>query len=142
MNSIGKQQPRHVSRREQKVINRLRFLLRRQLLAMGGNDVMWKDDDPYLGMVAMNGKRCCQPVHIFSELTDDDPHWNAALYWAKYREVASLATGYALDDDGAWKSHSWVLKGDEIIETIAPKQGYFGIVLNYDQTIWFWTHQC
>ena len=41
-----------------------------------------------------------------------------------------IATGWALSDDGIWRSHSWgVLRDGTVVETTCSRIGYFGVVL-------------
>jgi len=57
-----------------------------------------------------------------------------------------FATGYALND-GIWRQHSWgVNDAGEILETTAPREAYFGIVLDRARasmmrTEWLWRQQ-
>jgi len=42
-------------------------------------------------------------------------------------------TGYALSEDGLWRCHSWLqTPSGELLETTAPRERYFGIVLAGD----------
>lgn len=41
-------------------------------------------------------------------------------------KVDSIAIGFALSADGLWRSHSWGLKKDKIVETTQPFIRYFG----------------
>lgn len=129
MNNTSKQQPAQRSRRQQKVTTKIRAMLRDKLLAVGGTDVLCHDDDLHLGLVPLTGERFCQPVKSPDHHMTDFPHWNAVLYWARFPERSTLVTGYALDADGVWRNHSWILENDQLIETIAPKQAYFGVQL-------------
>lgn len=44
------------------------------------------------------------------------------------REVeAKVWTGFALSQDGCWRSHSWCELGGQFIETTVPRVAYFGI---------------
>lgn len=53
----------------------------------------------------------------------------AALFNAS--KIDAIVTGYALADDGGWRSHTWGLIGKTLIETTPAKYGkYFGVQLN------------
>jgi hypothetical protein len=41
-------------------------------------------------------------------------------------KIDSVATGFALSNDGLWRSHSWGLKEGKIFETTQPFICYFG----------------
>jgi len=40
-----------------------------------------------------------------------------------------MVTGYALSEDGLWRSHSWLLKDSKVYETTESRLMYFGVVL-------------
>ena len=40
-----------------------------------------------------------------------------------------IVTGYALSEDGLWRSHSWLMKNSEVYETTESRLKYFGVVL-------------
>lgn len=42
-------------------------------------------------------------------------------------------TGLALSNDGCWRVHSWVMNGDNVIETTEPRLLYFGIPLSPEE---------
>jgi hypothetical protein len=43
-----------------------------------------------------------------------------------------IGSGFALSDDGLWRHHSWLLRGDTIIETTEPRDAYFGATFDPD----------
>ena len=46
-----------------------------------------------------------------------------------------IVTGWALSDDGIWRSHSWSIQKDgAVVETTCPRIGYFGVVLNAEES--------
>jgi hypothetical protein len=46
-----------------------------------------------------------------------------------------IVTGWALSDDGIWRSHSWGVQRDgTVVETTCPRIGYFGVVLNPEES--------
>jgi hypothetical protein len=62
-----------------------------------------------------------------------DCHGNASRLWDE-RDGLSIATGYALSDDGLWRQHSWCVGGDGIpVETTEKRVLYFGYVLTEDE---------
>jgi hypothetical protein len=61
----------------------------------------------------------------FEEGEPNGCHENARQLWAKGR--GTLCTGYALSEDGLWRSHSWIEAADgRVIETTSPRTAYFG----------------
>ena len=43
--------------------------------------------------------------------------------------IIGIGTGYALADDGLWREHSFGVLREGVLETMAPKQKYFGLLL-------------
>ena len=50
-------------------------------------------------------------------------------------------TGYALSDDGLWRSHSWVVTDEVLYETTVARELYFGIELEEEEALWFWLQE-
>lgn len=54
----------------------------------------------------------------------------------------SIATGYALSEDGLWRSHSWVIQPMKrtvrVWETTVKRVAYFGVVLTDEECEQFW----
>jgi hypothetical protein len=66
-------------------------------------------------------------------------HDNASRLTRLNSEKMVLMTGYALSDDGMWRSHSWCLSSEDdgsftIIETTVPRLAYFGHIVRRNQT--------
>lgn len=63
-------------------------------------------------------------------------HSNAAQLWNSNRATLTIATGYALSDNGLWRQHSWVMRKQaeaeqcRILETTVKRTRYFGFILN------------
>lgn len=60
-------------------------------------------------------------------------HWNVADLWRESRGHIMVATGLALADDGAWRSHSWGVRGKMVVETTNRFDAYYGVLLEYDE---------
>lgn len=117
-----------------------RITLFEKLLAIGGQKVTFRENDFVLTMVATKGKQLLQPVQTRDDFPKKGgPHFDAALFWMKYVETAFIGTGFALNDDGIWQSHSWVMMDDHIIEMTEPKKAYYGIQLNQPDSLFFWS---
>ncbi len=54
-------------------------------------------------------------------------HTNSEALAKKYPHYRKV-TGFALDEDGVWRDHSWVINDrlDEILETTTIRKVYFG----------------
>ncbi|MFD0575719.1 hypothetical protein [Dactylosporangium darangshiense] len=60
---------------------------------------------------------------------DNACHENVAVLWTD-GAVAAVGTGYALSDDGLWRSHSWGVDADgTAVETTVERVAYHGIAL-------------
>lgn len=61
-------------------------------------------------------------------------HANSAYLWDANRGHCSIATGYALSEDGLWRCHSWVVQPRSrtmrVWETTVKRVAYFGFVMN------------
>lgn len=61
-------------------------------------------------------------------------HANSAYLWDANRGHCSIATGYALSEDGLWRCHSWVVQPRSrtmrVWETTVKRVVYFGFVMN------------
>jgi hypothetical protein len=53
----------------------------------------------------------------------------AAVWTKKIFGIISIATGYALSDDGLWRQHSWGILREGVLETTKVRVKYFGILL-------------
>jgi len=57
-------------------------------------------------------------------------HDNVAELWRR-GVIEHVVTGYALSDDGLWRSHSWGVRSDGyLVETTVERVRYFGVVLS------------
>lgn len=61
-------------------------------------------------------------------------HANSAYLWDANRGHCSIATGYALSEDGLWRCHSWVVQPRSrtmrVWEMTVKRVVYFGFVMN------------
>lgn len=64
-------------------------------------------------------------------------HCNSANLWDANRDRCFIATGYALSEDGLWRSHSWVVQPMprtlRVWETTVKRVAYFGVVLTEEE---------
>jgi hypothetical protein len=57
-------------------------------------------------------------------------HQNIAAIWKFQRPgIVSIATGYALSEDGLWRQHSWGVLQEGLLETTEGRTRYFGVLL-------------
>lgn len=56
-------------------------------------------------------------------------HTNAALGWRSAPGEYTIATGYGLSEDGIWRQHSWLMRGECVVETTVSRLLYYGFEL-------------
>jgi hypothetical protein len=96
--------------------------------AAGGEEVVpHLEPDGFIDHLLKNGKLLQPAAVVMKRMKASDCHGNAATLFRAGKGV--IATGYALDADGLWRQHSWVLdKKDRVIETTVRRVAYYGIV--------------
>jgi hypothetical protein len=58
-------------------------------------------------------------------------HQNIASIWKLQKPpIVSIATGYALSEDGLWRQHSWGVLQNGLLETTEERARYFGILFS------------
>ena len=104
------------------------LLLKDKLLQIGGTHLVAPTEpDPDLENLLVHGHTIEGAVR-FEEMAENSCHWNVAVLWLqKHHELAAVATGYALSDDGLWRQHSWGIQDNAILETTEPRKCYFGL---------------
>jgi hypothetical protein len=105
-------------------------ILRRLLLKMGGIELVAPPSaDGVLRLLIDHGLIMSGPV-IRKLMADSACHNNVSLLWALQKpKVVGIGTGYALSSDGLWRQHSWGVRRGGLVETTAPRDQYFGILL-------------
>jgi hypothetical protein len=116
-------------------------MLKQKLLSVGGRDVSRQPDPHVDGLVARGEVFPASPRKKVRG-TRNRCHQNVALSYARNQTVGSgpsceIATGYALSSDGIWRSHSWLWDGEQVVETTADFQAYFGVLLDPAEALKF-----
>lgn len=108
--------------------------LRDKLLTFGGDEACMPAIDPDYAKLMARGQFWYGDSVELIEGNANQCHMNSAQLWNENRDICSIATGYALSDDGMWRQHSWVIRpmGDDvgILETTSERIGYYGFILN------------
>jgi len=107
---------------------KFRRLSKLMLAAAGGEEVVpHQEPDGFIDALLKNGK-LLQPAAIaMKRMTASDCHGNAATLFRAGKGM--IATGYALDEDGLWRQHCWVVDSKRrVIETTVRRRAYYGIV--------------
>lgn len=110
--------------------------LQQKLLAIGGKRLIWRGREPHLKSLLAHGQLCKQRVKRHW-MIPGQCHRNAAKLWGKDVSGTTIVTGYARWGD-FWQQHSWVLKGDRLIETTFRVDDYFGMALDEFTALKFW----
>jgi len=58
-------------------------------------------------------------------------HQNSIEFYLDGENNYKLCTGFALSNDGLWRSHTWLINEDNLpVETTVGRERYFGVVLD------------
>jgi hypothetical protein len=103
-----------------------------RLLAQGGHTVVipFADVDMTPLFMGRKDRNATPPKKI--ELIKGEVsacHANSAKLWKKSPKTTQFVTGYALSADGIWRRHSWVMRGETLIETTVRRRKYSGFAL-------------
>lgn len=135
--SVGKSNPQTRMPKD-KVTRKWWSQFTKKLLAIDGQEVIWLEREPHLIHLLSNGQLCEQAVRI-QRGRRNACHYNAARLWAKDVTNTQLVTGYGFRRaDGLWRQHSWIVKGDKLIETTVRFDNYYGVVLKPLEALEFW----
>jgi len=102
--------------------------LEQRLLSMGG-DMVVPRREPDQDKILSGGRLWTgYNIKIISG-TPNNCHGNVAELWRSNPKRYHIETGWALSEDGLWRQHSWIIDGRTVIETITPREKYFGFAL-------------
>ena len=105
-------------------------LLRRRLLAIGGQEVVLTREK-HLELLLSRAQTWKRVTPRKVPGTVNQCHKNSAVAYAKAPTKHQIVTGWALHgDDVVWRQHTWLLRGDQLCETTWPAKIYFGVVLD------------
>lgn len=110
--------------------------LKQKLLTIGGNRVIWRGREPHLKKILDHGQLFKHRVKRHW-MIPGQCHRNAAKLWGKDVSGTTIVTGYARYGE-FWQQHSWVLKGDRLVETTFRVDDYFGVALDEFTALKFW----
>ncbi len=102
--------------------------LEQKLLSMGGEMVVPRREPDQDKILSRGTLWNDDLVEVVSGIPCNC-HGNVADFWRNNPKRYSIATGWALSDDGLWRQHSWIIDGSTLIETTIPREKYFGFVL-------------
>lgn len=107
--------------------------LKEKLLSYGG-DIVAETYEEDIDKLLKRGE-FFEPVEVVvRKMTPSKCHRNCADVYNKNKNL-KIVTGWALLD-GVWIQHSWLYDSvyNEIIETTEWREGYFGFILNKEES--------
>ena len=113
--------------------------LQKHLLQTGGIAVvLWNgtNDEDIVTRLLNSGQIAPGQEAVLQRGKVSECHENSKAFHQKDPERYEVRTGYALNADGIWRPHSWVVDShnDDIIETTEKRTTYFGVVKFARQT--------
>lgn len=112
-----------------------------RILTFGGDEVCMTAFDEDAQKILSRGQFFYGGSYI-RKGQDCQCHCNSANLWNMNQGRCSIATGYALSEDGLWRSHSWVIQPMKrtvrVWETTVKRVAYFGVVLTDEECEQFW----
>lgn len=104
--------------------------LRRILLKLGGEELIPPPDhDPVTNFLIDYGIVFAGPVVLKQSRHRPEERTLGRIWNRHLHGIVGIGLGYALDDDGLWREHSFGILREGILETMAPKRKYFGLLL-------------
>jgi hypothetical protein len=121
------------------------YTLRALLLSFGGHEVCLPETDNKAENILGRGQFWYgDRLYKTSGKTNQSPS-NSANFWYKNQNKAVVCTGYALDENGIWKQHTWCVEPrtlrSRIIETTQKKVAYFGFAMTEIEAVEFYELQ-
>src|ERR1700729_4074230 len=98
--------------------------LEEKLLKLGGSFALIVPNEPDHEKLITSGETLIGKDAKLVKGEKSHCHQNVARRFLKDTKHVKVMTGYALSDDGIWRSHSWALKGNQILETTEPRVQY------------------
>jgi len=100
----------------------------KQLLKIGGNGLIFVPEGDLNNLVARGRPFFDAPIERLIGKRHSS-HCNSLKWWQENKTKYSIATGYALFEDGLWRQHTWLWNGTTVFETLQPCLMYWGFVL-------------
>lgn len=108
--------------------------LKEKLLSLGGDFVVLRDE-PDLDKLLDRGQTFSSTKIILHEMAVNNCHSNVAELFRSSSNRERIVTGWALNDDGLWRQHSWlVTQNGDIIETTESRLMYYGVEFTEEES--------
>ena len=97
-------------------------------LSFGGETVCMPNEDPDIMEIFTKGVFIYGDNATLIEMQASNCHENVMVLFEANPSRYAPMTGYALSDDGVWRSHSWLvdLSTGTLVETTKSRTSYFG----------------
>jgi hypothetical protein len=103
--------------------------LRRILLKLGGEELIPPPDhDPVTNFLIDFGIVFAGPI-VLKQSGRQRGGALGRIWIRRLYGIVGIGIGYALEEDGLWREHTFGVLREGILETIAPKRKYFGLLL-------------
>ena len=104
--------------------------LRRILLKLGGDEfVPSAEQDPMTNFLIDFGIVFAGPV-VVKPCAPGRPERSLSRIWkGRLHGIVGIGVGYALQQDGLWREHSFGVLREGVLETTTIKRKYFGLLL-------------
>ena len=113
------------------------MLLSKRLLGFGGHGVVLPDVEEDYDAIMERGQLFDGKGTRFRKGRPNQCHCNSCLLWEANKDISSIATGYALSQDGLWRQHSWVVQPltvkYRVWETTVERVAYFGFIMTPEE---------
>jgi hypothetical protein len=104
--------------------------LRRILLKLGGVELVPSPgNDPIVDLLIEYGIVYSGPVVLKQGGHSGQDCTLGRIWTRRLYGIVGIGTGFALADDGLWREHSFGVLREGVLETMIPKQKYFGLLL-------------
>ncbi len=104
--------------------------LRRILLRLGGEEVIPPvDHDPTIHFLIDFGIVYSGPVLLVTGSHGRQDRALGRIWMRRLHGIVGVGAGYALDNEGLWREHSFGIRREGVIETSAAQRKYFGLLL-------------
>lgn len=112
--------------------------LEKRLLSFGGNNVMFEVLDSDTPRILERGQFWYNDKVVWLPHRANQCHQNSCDLWVENKDATTIATGYALSEDGLWRCHSWVIKFNaqsaRVVETTpCRRKAYFGYAMTLNE---------
>jgi len=120
--------------------------LRDQLLSFGGEQACMPALEDDLVKIINRGQFWYGDKVDLMKGEEGQCHRNSCDLWENNKNKTVICTGYALNNDGMWRQHSWLVhlkpRVNRIVETTTSRIAYFGFAMTLSECNEFVMDNC